>query len=846
MRIAALSLLLGPLAAISPAQLYPGQLTPLTLAETFGGKSDFAVADLDEDGVSDVLARLSPTTLRVLLGDGLGGVGPESLVTLPQSPMRLVTDVTGDGHIDLVLHQPLQSQLFVAAGDGRGGFAPAVSYSAGSAAVEAFAAGDVDEDGDTDLVTATPNQLLVLPGDGLGGFLAAISVPVASFGGTKALQLAHLDADAHLDLAVSTGALPTGGPIRILLGDGDGGFVSGASVPIGGFRALQIVAADMDGDTDIDLVARADTSLSAPISTVAVVLLGDGAGGFTSTTVAAVDGQLTDLLLADDDHDGDLDVFVNDPSIVSTNGYLRVPNQGGGVFGAPAFALPDGRAFVGRFDGDGYDDVALFPDSSPGLLIAPGLADGGFRLPARVYFDTHVSGALVADMNGDGRLDLVHGTHSGAPRLAVWLGDGRGGFDAPLLSPAGNAVGELALGDLNEDGALDAVAAPINSAQLCINLGDGNGGFGPPVFAPSSTDAKGLVVADMDGDGHRDAVTVLGSGSTASLAVLRGDGSGALAAPVLTPSVALRTSIAAGDVDHDGVLDVVVNTKTGVRLLLGDGAGGIASVSDHVVDSTLNSVEDVVVADVNFDGHADVLTAHSVGVIGVLLGDGAGGLAPAQILSAGNPSAAVSISVLDVSGDGKPDVVLPRSDFARNFVLLGDGAGGFALESAGYLIGQGPGPLALGDLDGDHRPDVVTTLTKSFGYALHSGPAFTWSDLGQGLAAGSTGAPRLAATGTLVAGQPVKLVLSGARALAPAWLVVGFSTLELPFKGGTLVPNPALVLLVQTDAQGTRILQGPMPPGTPPGSTRYFQYWVADPAAPAGASASNAMAAVTP
>jgi hypothetical protein len=106
--------------------------------------------------------------------------------------------------------------------------------------------------------------------------------------------------------------------------------------------------------------------------------------------------------------------------------------------------------------------------------------------------------------------------------------------------------------------------------------------------------------------------------------------------------------------------------------------------------------------------------------------------------------------------------------------------------------------------------------------------------------------PVLAATGSLQAGEPVKLVLSQARPLAPAWLVVGNTALGAPFKGGVLVPAPTILFPVVVGADGTFVLQGPFPPGTPSGFTRYFQYWISDVAGPLGFAASNAVSGTTP
>src|SRR6185437_1711174 len=87
------------------------------------------------------------------------------------------------------------------------------------------------------------------------------------------------------------------------------------------------------------------------------------------------------IALADDDHDGDADIYVDD--WLGADSVLRLANEGGGAFGAPAYALPAGLPFLGRFDADGFDDVLLFPKSLPGLVIAAGQAAGGFFAPGR-------------------------------------------------------------------------------------------------------------------------------------------------------------------------------------------------------------------------------------------------------------------------------------------------------------------------------------------------------------------------------------------------------------------------------------------------------------------------------
>jgi YVTN family beta-propeller protein len=121
-----------------------------------------------------------------------------------------------------------------------------------------------------------------------------------------------------------------------------------------------------------------------------------------------------------------------------------------------------------------------------------------------------------------------------------------------------------------------------------------------------------------------------------------------------------------------------------------------------------------------------------------------------------------------------------------------------------------------------------------------------WTDHANGLA-GTHGVPTLDGCGTLVAGDPVTLTLTGALENSITHLVIGSSIINLPFKGGIMVPSvDVLVSGIPTGPSGTVVLSGPMAPGLPSGFTLVFQYWTADPAGPVGFSASNGLGGTTP
>jgi trimeric autotransporter adhesin len=135
--------------------------------------------------------------------------------------------------------------------------------------------------------------------------------------------------------------------------------------------------------------------------------------------------------------------------------------------------------------------------------------------------------------------------------------------------------------------------------------------------------------------------------------------------------------------------------------------------------------------------------------------------------------------------------------------------------------------------------------------AMGSGAAYVfdlgldaWADLGSGLA-GLGGVPLLVGSGALSAGSSNQLDLTLARPSSPATLVFGFALLAAPFKGGTLVPMPLLLLPLTTTAAGSVSLPFSWPPTLPRLTPLLFQCWVVDPAAPAGLSASNGLLGVS-
>ncbi len=169
--------------------------------------------------------------------------------------------------------------------------------------------------------------------------------------------------------------------------------------------------------------------------------------------------------------------------------------------------------------------------------------------------------------------------------------------------------------------------------------------------------------------------------------------------------------IAVGDLDGDGGPDLVVAGDGGLTVLSGDGRGGFGGLRRVPVSGPTPHL--VALGDVDGDGHLDAaITAHDSTTVTVLRGDGEGGLAPLpdSPFDTGVPGPGHNhgLALADVDGDGDPDLLSADQDHGTVTVLLSDGRGGFTpAPGSPFPAGDGPYPFAVGDLDGDGRPDLA-------------------------------------------------------------------------------------------------------------------------------------------
>ena len=794
------------------------------------GRPDLATANHDIDSVS--LLRARPQ----------GGYEPFLSWPAGSGPSALrVADMNLDGHDDVLVTDELSSQLTVLGLTDAGENVTTTTY-VQHGGPQDLAVGDLDGDGDTDVVVAETGLHRVSVRLGLGP--EGLGAPTTYAVGERpvAVELTDLDRDGDLDLVTANRDTRD---VSVLVNDGSGAFSPNPSFNVGD-SPTDLVVADSNGDGKVDVAVSMFTQPSIRL------LLGDGAGGLQAGPILTVPEAPQTLASGELNGDGL-------PDLVATTtwpiGFCVLPSAGGGAY-LPAvehFHLESYQcATLADLDDDGRTDLAL--EEQEGVLLLSGDGQGGFLEPVSSPVVPIIYESKLADVDGDGFEDLIGQHPQGA--VETRLADGAGGFGAKITS-AVSGGSSLATADFDGDGLTDVVIGSFD--DLHVGLGDGRGAFvESSTFPLADHILMDSDAADMNGDGAADLVLVsrqvIFSNERHSLWILPGDGAGALGTAITNITYATYSGdlytddLLLADVDGDADLDVVVadGTASVIRPFVNTGSGGLIQLANTFVDGLLGDQEWSALAGGDLDGDGDFdLAVRTGNGVSVMLGNGGGTFAaPLQVASNVLNFSRRHIAAGDLDGDGDTDLVC-NDEIAHFMLLRNDGAGAFEEERHGR--GTFVWALDLGRIDGDGLPDVV--LVAATGEALsylNLALSSQWDDLGYGLA-GTDGVPSLVGQGTLMAGSPGTLELSGAKPGSLAMLFVSVQSIPTPFKGGVLATVPPLLsVMLVTNPSGAIHLSWNHWPGGFPGAHFYFQYGIADPGGPAGAALSNALRATQP
>jgi len=343
-----------------------------------------------------------------------------------------IADVNGDGKPDLLVANRFACEgcangsVAVLLGNGDGTFQPAVTYDSGRPATETLAVVDVNGDAKPDVIVGSPSgQVGVLLGNGDGTFQTVMESP--SLVGADKIVVSDMNGDGKpdvvvLDFCYGAHCNASDGAVAVLAGRGDGTFllVKGEVYDSGGRQAESMAVADVNGDGNLDIM------VANQVPGVVGVLLGNGDGTVQPVVDYSGRNNTVDVAISDVNGDGKLDILEIDEG----NGAGVLLGNGDGTFqqrvGYDTGGYTNGFMVIADVNHDGkldliVDNEAPF-DSSPTIAVLLGNGDGTLQA-AVTQAESDPRSLAVADLNGDGRLDLVVGTTDGnfKPLVGVML-----------------------------------------------------------------------------------------------------------------------------------------------------------------------------------------------------------------------------------------------------------------------------------------------------------------------------------------------------------------------------------------------------------------------------------------
>jgi len=728
---------IGPLAsttAISQTGSWGNYTLTATVTETGNTAAPSMTVSFKDTSNGNSILDTAP------LGAGVAGVlwasskGPTTPTNSPQAVA--VGDFNGDGIPDLAVSaggpsQPLEIFLGNANGTYTAVPGPSIfTYSFGPIVVA-----DFNGDGKQDMavLNANSNVVTILLGNGDGTFNIAPSSPSI---GTNAVQIAvgDFNGDGIPDLAVTTGS-----SLDILLGNGDGTFNATPSSPMVSSAPFSIAVGDFNGDGKLDL------AVSDAYSDSISILLGNGDGTFATTTTLRSGSNGSPIVTADFTGDGKLDLAVRATGAAGTGDSATIlSGNGDGTFNVPSFAQAAtygsiSSVQVGDFNADGIPDLALMDGNNGTFTVLLGNGGGSFTATT-----SNVGGgtglqllSAVADLNGDGRPDLVV-ANFGSDIVSIYLTEPTETATATAsisLPVVGQHLVEASYGgDGNYNPSISGTiplwgVPPATTTTLTIT----SGGTAVTSVAPDTVvlltatvkaGASVLTAGQVNfcdasvkecTDVHILGTAALTSGGTAAFKFVPGPGVHSYKAEFVQNGYGLTSSSAALALTVGPAPKPVYSDTTTIT---SSGSPGAYSLTATVlgIGGPASPTGNVSFLDTSFG---------NTSLASVALGPGTAGLGWLISQTATMSDSTISEVTGDFNGDGIPDLALLTSNSIYDgpffvTVLFGKGDGTFTTGPTTQLTGVQEYPIMVGgDFNGDGKIDLAilswsTTSNTSF------------------------------------------------------------------------------------------------------------------------------------
>ncbi|HYK45945.1 MAG TPA: VCBS repeat-containing protein, partial [Parafilimonas sp.] len=697
-------------------------------------------ADLDNDGDSDIIVSQENFSNGFVVLKNQGNFlfsAPVKYKSTKASKDIVVADLNNDGKKDVALTNSGfyfdGNTISVYFNQGSGNFGNATNYTVSTDPI-GIAAADFDNDGDADLAVAnnraSGGTISILVNKGDGTFKTAVNFPAGQT--PYKITVAKINNDNLIDIVVAN----EGEKMNILFNGGSNNFSNRVETVVqseawGGDLNANVEAADIDNDGDNDILYSSSLTWDGNNTGQIALFRNTGNGTFSPTqliNLGIFSGGAVDMDVADLNGDGWKDIVGANFSGRIGDGYQVVLNNGSGNF-LPAVVKPAGQSTytltTADVNNDHKIDVITCDWYSLQVTVHKNNGNANFPIPPMFNSNNATAGALdAADIDGDGDLDVVSSASSIAAvnvKVTVQKNNGNGTFtDGVSYSIRGGGV-RAKFRDLNGDGKPDllfatAIGSPPYDFHTAINNGDGT--FGArQTWSMNACGWNDIETADLDNDGDLDVVVTewLGcqniSNSARRIFISKNNGHGVFSAPLIKIVNPFPGSIATGDFNEDGKIDLVTGQSPGIDLHRGTGTGDLLP---PVSFATQKAPYTIIATDLNNDGHLDIAacTEYNSEGMSVLLGSGNGTFQPAQ-----NYDGAYSpdlrnesgIATGDVDADGDIDIIVGNAASNDVSIYLNKGDGHFIFrERAGMYWGVASPVYA--DFTGDGKNDIIAIV----------------------------------------------------------------------------------------------------------------------------------------